>query len=60
LGFWRFTGLIGTALSPVVFAALSDKVGYPSAFVMVSVSASMVVLLLILFVPETRRREVSV
>ena len=56
LGIWRFTGLIGTAFSPIAFAFLADKFGYVSSFISVSVAASILVFLLVVFVPETRKK----
>lgn len=54
LGLWRFVGQGGVALSPIVFAILSDQVSYGSAFVFIAASSAVVAFLLIRFVPETR------
>ncbi|MDB5652010.1 MAG: hypothetical protein JWL62_3530, partial [Hyphomicrobiales bacterium] len=54
LGLWRFTGLAGAALSPLIFAALSDHVGYTSSFLFTALSAAAVATLLIFGVPETK------
>jgi MFS family permease len=53
LGLWRFTGQGGTALSPLVFAALAAGVDYGAAFLFVAASAASVTLVLIFKVPET-------
>lgn len=53
LGLWRFTGQIGTALSPVVFAFLADKTSYGFAFVFVAGAAFITAFLLITRIPET-------
>lgn len=52
LGLWRFTGQGGTAVAPVMFAALS-AFSYGAAFLYVATAASMVALLVIRYVPET-------
>ena len=54
LGLWRFTGQGGATLSPIIFALLADRINYGSAFVFIAVSAAVVALLLIRYVPETR------
>jgi MFS family permease len=56
LGLWRFTGLAGTALSPIIFAVLAEQVNYGSAFVFTAACAAAVAGLLIFYVPETRER----
>jgi len=53
LGLWRFTGQGGTAISPLVFAALAAGVDYGAAFLFVAASAASVTLVLIFKVPET-------
>jgi MFS family permease len=57
LGLWRFTGLGGAALSPIVFAILADELNYGSAFLFTAASAAVVAFLLIRYVPETRTAE---
>lgn len=54
LGLWRFTGQGGATLSPVLFAALAGEFGYGSSFLFTALSAAVVVLLLVVFVPETK------
>ncbi len=54
LGLWRFTGLGGATLSPIIFAVLADQVDYGSAFVFTAASAAVVAFLLVRYVPETR------
>jgi MFS family permease len=54
LGIWRFASQGGAALSPIIFAVLSDTVNYGSAFMFTAVSASVVTFLLVRYVPETR------
>ncbi len=58
LGLWRFTGQTGTMLSPIIFAILADQLSYTSSFVFTAVSAAVVALLLICFIPETRTASV--
>ena len=53
LGLWIFTGRLGTAISPIVFAFLADRLGYGSSFIYVACAALAVALLLVFFVPET-------
>ena len=53
LGLWRFVGQGGTALSPIIFAILADRINYGAAFIFVSITAAMVALLLIFRIPET-------
>ncbi len=55
LGLWRFTGQGGAAISPIVFAIVADYVDYGSAFLFMTVSASVVAFLLIRYIPETRK-----
>lgn len=55
LGIWRFASQGGAALSPIIFAVLSDTVSYASAFLFTAISASIVTFLLVRFVPETRK-----
>ncbi|MGA2391928.1 MAG: MFS transporter [Candidatus Lustribacter sp.] len=54
LGIWRFASQGGAALSPIIFAVLSDTVNYGTAFMFTAVSASIVTFLLVRYVPETR------
>lgn len=56
LGIWRFASQGGAALSPIIFAVLSDTVSYGSAFMFTAISASVVTFLLVRYVPETRVR----
>ena len=58
LGLWRFTGQVGTSVSPLAFAFLADAAGYPSAFIFVAIAALAAAVLLIVFVPETGRQRV--
>src|SRR5438045_5747594 len=51
LGLWRFAGQLGTAGSPMLFALLASTTGYPSSFLMVSISAAIVGYLLLFRVP---------
>ncbi|MFI6346346.1 MFS transporter [Streptomyces sp. NPDC050560] len=53
LGLWRFTGQGGQTLSPLLFAVLAAQLGYASSFLFTAVSAAVVVLLLVRYVPET-------
>lgn len=55
LGYWRFTGQGGAALSPIIFALLADQVNYGTAFLFTALAASAVVFLVVFHVPETRR-----
>jgi MFS family permease len=55
LGLWRFTGQIGTTLSPTVFGFLADRAGYGSGFVYVAAAAFITAVILITRVPETSR-----
>jgi hypothetical protein len=41
---------------PILFAVIAETLGYGSSFVFVSLSAMVVTLLLIFYVPETRGR----
>ncbi len=54
LGIWRFTGQGGAAISPILFALLSEEWDYGVAFLFVAACASVVAFLLIRHVPETR------
>ncbi|MGH7033870.1 MAG: MFS transporter [Stellaceae bacterium] len=56
LGLFRFTGQGGVALSPILFALLADEVSYGSSFLFIAACASVVALLLIFRIPETRER----
>ena len=56
LGLFRFTGQGGVALSPILFALLADRVSYGSSFLFIAACASVVALLLIFRIPETRVR----
>jgi MFS family permease len=56
LGLFRFTGQGGVALSPILFALLADQVSYGSSFLFIAACASVVALLLIFRIPETRER----
>ncbi len=53
LGLWRFVGQGGTALSPIIFAILADRISYGSAFVFTAITATVVATLLIFLVPDT-------
>lgn len=53
LGLWRFTGQGGTALSPVAFAFLADRVNYASSFLFTAASAAIVTLLVARYIRET-------
>jgi MFS family permease len=55
LGLWNFTGQGGSSLSPIVFAALAAFVGYPAAFVFLSIAALSVAAMLATLIPETGR-----
>jgi MFS family permease len=55
LGLWRFTGQGGAALSPIIFAILADEVSYGASFLFTAACAAVVALLLVRFVPETRK-----
>ena len=55
LGYWRFTGQGGAALSPIIFALLADQVNYGAAFLFTAAAASVVAFLVVFHVPETRR-----
>jgi MFS family permease len=57
LGLWNFTGRIGTAASPIAFAFLADKTGYPSAFLFVAAAGLIVAVLLMRYIPETNKVE---
>jgi len=54
LGLFRFTGQGGVALSPIIFALLADRVSYGSSFLFIAACASVVAMLLIFRIPETR------
>ena len=54
LGLWRFTGTGGSAIGPLVFAALAETAGYGFSFLFIAASAGVVGHLLIRFIPETR------
>jgi MFS family permease len=56
LGLFRFTGQGGVALSPILFALLADQVSYGSSFLFIAACSSVVALLLIFRIPETRVR----
>jgi MFS family permease len=56
LGLWRFAGQVGTAFSPIAFAAIAEGAGYGAAFVFVAAAALVVTVLLITRVPETSKR----
>jgi predicted MFS family arabinose efflux permease len=60
LGVWRFTGQVGTAISPSIFAFLADHTGYGFSFVYVAITAAIVVGLLISHVPDTRAERQAV
>jgi MFS family permease len=55
LGIWRFTGQGGVTLSPILFGLLASTLGYGSSFVFATAAAGTVALLLIRYIPETRR-----
>jgi len=55
LGLWRFTGQGGATLSPIIFALLADQINYGTAYLFTAAAAGMVALLLVLYVPETRK-----
>ncbi len=60
LGLWRFAGQAGTALSPMLFAFLADRSGYPSSFIMVAISAAIVGYLMLFRVPESGREPLAI
>ncbi len=60
LGLWRFTGQLGTSLSPIGFAFLADRSGYGASFVFVAAAALVTGLLLVTVIPETRNSGASV
>lgn len=53
LGIWRFFGQGGSALSPIVFAALASSISYASSFLFVAACAGVVATLVVRVVPET-------
>jgi MFS family permease len=55
LGFWRFTGQVGTSLSPAIFAFFASTSGYGSAFVLLASAALTTAAILVMRVPETNR-----
>lgn len=55
LGLWRFTGNVGTSLSPALFAVFAELSGYGSAFALLASAALVTAALLITRVPETNR-----
>src|SRR5581483_7751262 len=60
LGLWRFTGQLGTSLSPIGFAFLADRSGYGASFVFVAAAALVTGVLLVTVIPETRNSGASV
>jgi MFS family permease len=54
LGMWRFTGQVGTTISPLMFAYLAEQTGYGSSFVFIALAAFVTAVLLITLIPETR------
>jgi MFS family permease len=56
LGIWRFTGLGGVALSPIIFAALAS-LSYGISFIFVGLSGAVVANLVAFKVPETGGRK---
>lgn len=55
LGLWRFTGQVGTSLSPTMFAFFAEKAGYGAGFAFVAAAAFITAALLITRVPETAK-----
>jgi len=60
LGLWRFSGQLGTAASPILFALLASTTGYASSFLMVSISAAIVGYLMFFRVPDAGREPAHV
>ena len=54
LGMWRFASQGGATLSPILFALIADELNYGSSFLFTALSAAVVLVLLIRYVPETR------
>ncbi len=54
LGMWRFASQGGATLSPILFAVIADELNYGSSFLFTALSAAVVLILLIRYVPETR------
>jgi MFS family permease len=52
LGMWRFTGLSGSTLSPTIFALLAAQVSYGASFLFNAVTALVVAVLLIRYLPR--------
>jgi len=59
LGLWRFTGQVGTSISPIVFAILADHTGYGSSFIFVATAGLITALLLVTLIPETSKTRVA-
>ncbi|HYY90235.1 MAG TPA: MFS transporter [Chloroflexota bacterium] len=55
LGLFRFTGQLGSTISPIVFGVLAERTGYGSSFIFVALAGGITALLLITVIPETRR-----
>lgn len=54
LGMWRFASQGGATLSPILFALIADELNYGSSFLFTALSAAVVLVLLVRYVPETR------
>jgi MFS family permease len=52
LGFWRFTGLTGSTVSPTIFAVLAAQISYGASFLFNAMTAVVVAVLIIRYVPK--------